>query len=215
MQITMNMKKILLIIAIPIIVLSGCRSSKPVETSFYVIEMPADKQVLRPDSIMDVVLPIKTTIELDDINVNPAFSATQIAIRENTNKIRYFSHHQWAIRPDQSFTRFALRYFEKNKVVTNFGTRFWKIPVGYILKTNIHRLEVVVTNKDKFNAHLFVEFSLMNTKNEEVVLHYSSDKMVELPKRDLNMFADTISELFFNELQNFTQQAVVVLSNTK
>jgi ABC-type uncharacterized transport system auxiliary subunit len=209
------MKKSIILILFAIVLLAGCRSSKTVEPSFYLLDFPNDKQVLRPDSIIDISLPTQVTIEIEDIDINPVFSTNKIALREKTHTVRYFTNHLWAIRPDQSFTRFLLRYYEKNKVFKNIDTRFWKIPVDYKLNTTIHRLEVIQLNKNQFSAHLLVEFNLQKTSNEQIVLKYTGDKSQILAKKDLNLFAKAICDIFFDELQAFTQQAAVVVVNSK
>ncbi len=196
------MKNLLIIIASATLLFGGCRGSKFPEPMFYLIEYPTNNATLTDDSTQ--TLPI--TIEIEAVNVNPAFSSYQIAIREKTHRIRYFSFYFFASRPEQSLNRFLLSFYEQNKYFQNIDNRFWKVTPDYNLTVTIHHLEVVKDAKS-YIAHLVVEFLLKNTKTEEIALIYKEAKTQPLSKRDLNLFAQAISKMFFDEVRVFSEKA--------
>jgi ABC-type uncharacterized transport system auxiliary subunit len=202
------MRNSLFFLIVSLSILGGCRASKSPNPTFYVIEYPAEKESSLADSLM--VLPL--IVEVETVDVNPAFSAHEIALRKKSNEIGYFSHNKWATRPDQSLTRFLLTFFKRNDVFKDIDTRFWKITPDYRLKTTVHQLEVVNSDKE-FTAHLHLEFRLVNTENDQVVLEHIANKSQRLTKKDLNLFADAISSMFYDELNNFTEMARTKLPN--
>lgn len=188
--------------------LAGCRSSKPQVPVFYLLEYPQTKEM-----VVNFPL-IPTTIEVEEVNVVSAYSSNQIALREKSHSIRYFTQHNWAIRPDKSIERFILTFYDKNKVFKNIETRFWRIDVDYKLITTIHVLEIV-QDKNQFSAHLDIEHQLVKFNSEEVVISHRQETKLPLAKRDINLFASTISMMLFDELEEFTVKAVATLTSKK
>ena len=202
------MKKTLFYLVFLPAMLAGCRSSKPQTPVFYLLEYPTATEMAVQHPL------IHTTIELEEVNVVPAYASNQIALREKSHSIRYFTQHNWAIRPDQSIERYILTFYDKNKVFQNIETRFWRIDVDYKLRTTIHVLEIV-QDKNQFTAHLDVEFQLLNFDTGEVVISHRQEAKQPLAKRDINLFASTISTMLFNELEVFTVKAVAKLTSEK
>lgn len=200
------MKKLLIWMIVALITGAGCISKKPATPSFYLLEYPANRQIATPD--YDKPLPV--IVEIAELEINPAFASFDIALRHNTREIKYFSNHRWAIRPSQSLNSFLMTFFERNNVFENTGARFWRVNPHYRLRTIIHQLEVLEENR-AFYARLHIEITLIKTDTEQTALTHISDRTLALEQRDLNLFADAISNMFFEELELFSQKALIQL----
>lgn len=193
------MKKIFLLIILPLAIFAACRSSKPVDPRYYLLELPVEK--LTDDTLQ--MLPF--VVEVLAVDVHPAFASHQIAVREKSHEIRYFSHHQWAVRPGQSLTRFVEEYFGRTRMFRHTDTRFWDIQPDYKIKTMVYQVEVVKDRND-YLAFLHVEFQLINAQDGEVMTVHTASKSRLLQRRNLNLFAEAVNLLFFEELNYFARK---------
>lgn len=197
------MKKIFLWMIVVLLAGTGCISKKPATPSFYLIDYPANREL----TATAPASPLPVIVEIADVEINPAFASYDIALRHNTREIRYFANHRWATRPSQSLNSYLTTFFERNSVFENTGARFWRVNPDYRLRTIVHHMEVFEENR-QFFARLHIEILLINTDTERTALMHISNRTEELEQRDLNMFAEAISNMFFDELELFSQKAI-------
>jgi ABC-type uncharacterized transport system auxiliary subunit len=176
---------------------NGCLGSKPVTTRFYHLEFPTDVSFENEGKLEAVY------IDIMDIEVHPAFASYEIAIRENSNELRYFANHRWASRPEQSLANYITNYYKRNKNFQIVDPRFISHYNYYKLGTTVHQLEVLKEGKD-FHARLHIEFKLTEPAANKLILEHRVVKSVLLDGRDLNLFTKVISELLLEELQTFS-----------
>lgn len=177
---------------------SGCRSRKQEAPRFYLIEFPSE--VSRADTI--VALPF--VLEITDVDVHPAYSTTQMAMRENDHEVQYFVNHQWASRPHQSIQRFIMSYFNHKGTFEATEARFWNDQPDFRLRTSVYHLEVVRERRD-FYARLHVRFTLVDASGQVIDQHHFDHKRL-LEKRNLNLFSRAINNILYEELHFFAQR---------
>jgi ABC-type uncharacterized transport system auxiliary subunit len=198
------MNKFFLLLAV-LGLFGGCRSSKPVSPRFYMIEFnPVFMKV------QDEITPLPYNLEIAGIDIHPAFATTQIALREEDHEVGYFVNHQWASRPEQNLERFTLNYMKHNNIFRNTEKKNWNIMPDFRLFVTIYNLEVVRTGKD-FHGRLHLEFRLESASGE-IVESYFSDNTRLLEKRNLNLFAKAVNNMYFEELNYFSGKIHFALS---
>jgi ABC-type uncharacterized transport system auxiliary subunit len=198
------MKKIFLIVLVALAMFSGCRSNKAVAPRFYLLEYPVSEKSA------DTIIPLPFTLEIVDIEVNAVFATNQIALRENEHEVKYFVNHMWATRPQQSLEAFTLNYFNHNPIFAHTQNRFWNIQPDYKLFIIIYNLEALSEEKD-FSARLHMELRL-ESKSGEVIERNVSNNARLLPKRNLNLFAKAINNIYYEELNYFAKKIHFILS---
>lgn len=191
------MNKLILSLIPVLCMLGSCGSQKVVATKYYLIEIPMDSVLLSGEN-RNVI--IDKYCEILPVDVNPAYSSTQIANRGTSNALTYYSHHHWAIRPSETFSRLMLEYFRHTPLFLDVSDRFWRVQPDYNLETTIYHLEVIQEDK-KFYAHLNLEFRLIDTNNNKTVVQHLADQSRDLEERDLDEFASKIGEMFYEELK--------------
>ncbi len=204
------MNKITLFIIPVLFCFWSCGSQKVVTTKYYVIEFPVDNV---RDAIDTIPLMIEQYCEIVPVDVNPAYSTTQIANRSSTRAITYYSYHQWAIRPAESFSRLIVDYFMHVPVFAGVSDRFWRVQPDFHLETTIYRMEVV-QEQSTFSAHLDLEFRLREVKRGREILHHRADRYITLYNRDLNLFASAIGDIFYQELQKLSEKIVMEIKDS-
>jgi len=198
------MIRIIILLAISIYISSGCGGQKAITTKYYVIEVfdEADEtDNSKPEAHIDKYC------EIQPVDVYPAYASTQIANRSNLREITYYAHHQWAIRPSESFTRILLDFFTQKPIFKSASDRFWRVEPTYKIETKVYHLEVI-QEKNAFSAHLELEFSLLNASNGTKLLHHRADEKMELEEKDINLLASAIGDIFYRELIKFSIKIV-------
>lgn len=185
-------------------IFTGCGSQKSITTKYYVIEVNVDAD---DSSDPDQNPKIDKYCVIQPVDVYPAYASTQIANRSNLRELTYYAHHQWAIRPSESFTRIILDFFTHQPIFKGTSDRFWRVEPDYKLETTVYRLEVI-QEKNSFSAHLEVEFRLKEYATGNELLNHRADEKMELEEKDINLLASAIGDIFYRELIKFSIKIV-------
>ncbi len=180
----------------------GCGSQNATVNKYYVIEMP--EEALK-DYIKDTSVIVNEYCEIEKTNIYPAFATRKIANRSKSNEIKYYAYHEWAVRPEEYFSDITVEFFEKTGTFKGIASRYWEILPKYKLKTSIFQIEVINKNKD-LAAHLGIEFILEHNKTRKTIISYRTDKTIPLAEKNLNLFAENTSKMFYESLKNFNNK---------
>ena len=191
----------MIFLTVNLLILSSCGSQKRMVNKYYVIEKPAESSEFEIEGIRQ----IDQYCEIIPVDVYPAFASQKVALRSGEYEIIYYSYHQWAVRPSESFTRIIQDYLNHIKLFKEVSTRFWRVTPEYVIKTTIYKLEVIQEGDNLF-AHLEMEFSLEQQENDKRVIQHKADRKELLPSKDLNLFAKSIGAMFYEELYRFSQK---------
>ncbi len=203
-----NMKRFFILAFFIPLLLPSCQPGKSAVQKYMTIEFPTQKQF--SDSLS--VLPYN--VEIKDVDVYPALETHQIAIREKPHQLRYFTNNQWAVRLDKALTQYLLDYYQRNPIFELTANRYWTTTPEFQISTFVYNVEVREEKKD-FLAYLHVDFKLIDTASKEVVTSHTAENTRLLSKRDLNLFAGAINDMFFEELHYFAQKGWFELSENK
>lgn len=180
------------------ILLSGCLSEKAAVTRLYTIEWSDDREEAQ---LSDSSL-IGGLCEIDQIEVNALYEKTQIVNRSDSHEVSYYKYHQWAIRPSVAVMQVIRSYLEGAGLFENVSERFSREIPDYRFSTTIHQLEVI-ESKNQFMAHIHIEFRIINNADRITLLEHRADRTESLAKKELNLFAGTISDMLVSELRTF------------
>lgn len=184
-----------------IYLLTGCGSQKQTINRFYVIEKPDSTQ--KP---IDRQIPsIDAYCEIAPLHIYPAYASQEIANRSNSHEIIYYTSHHWAARPGESLTLLVKDYLDHASVFKGVSTRFWMVNPSYKLTTTVYKLEVV-EKEEKLLAHVNLKFKLFNNSNRELLLSHQADRYQTLQRKDMNLFAESIASMFYEELDQLSKK---------
>ena len=189
-----------------ILIVSGCLGRRDMPVRYYIIDYPASLQI----NIDDVSEPIPKSCLLNNVEIYPAYSTNQIALRENTHEIRYFAFNQWAVRPEQSFTAIMTNFINDHNIFRSVYTTIIHLETDYILETTVYHLEIIEEDNDYY-AHLNLIYRLTDGQTGQELLDHRADRKQLLEEKNLNLFASTISEMFIEELGVFTNSILAEL----
>lgn len=194
------MRQYILLSFFAAILMAGCGTQKEVIKKYYILEAPDDSTSVYSGS----PVPLEAWCEVADVEIYPAFNSRRIALRDESHQIRYFGNHEWAVSPSNFLTPIIIDFLAGNKVFTRVAARFWERIPDYRLQTTIYNLEVVTTNTKSFEAHLNLKFDLIDVNTDAIVLTHSADRRSLLEEKELNLLASAISDIFHEELGDFS-----------
>ncbi len=189
-----------------ILTVSGCLGRRDMPVRYYILDYPASLQI----NIDDVSEPIPKSCLVNNVEIYPAYSTNQIALRENTHEIRYFAFNQWAVRPEQSLTAIIANFLNDQNIFSSVSTTIIHLETDYILETTVHHLQLIEEDND-YHAHLNLIFRLTDGQTGQELLDHKADRKELLAEKNLNLFASTISGMFIEELEIFTNSILADL----
>jgi ABC-type uncharacterized transport system auxiliary subunit len=200
------MNKILALLFFTTIILQGCGPGKPLATSYYILEPPADFEA----GIAYTMAPLKRSCIILPVEVSPAYSSNQIAIRGNTHEIQYFTFNQWAVRPEQSLTAIITDFLLSHNVFESVSGPALHMEPDYIFETTVFHLEIISERRDH-QAHLSLEYRLRDNKSGQILLNHRASRKDLLHEKNLNLFSAAISKIFVEELSLFANKILTDL----
>ncbi len=197
------MKKWLFVSVISLLLMSGCGGNKAIVHKYYLLEYP--RHITADLRITDSLAYPFGSCFIETVEVHPAFSSHQIAIRENSNQINYFSFNEWAVRPSQSFTKLIKDFFSDTGLFTEINIGRSAHGNDFIIETYVSKIEVV-KSRSLFLANVELEFLLKEGATGKVISNMYDSEVKVLKNMDLNLFAATVSEMFVEKLHAFALQ---------
>ncbi len=176
----------------------GCISSKTVLNRYYLIELEEPGPFVEENEENRTPL-IDMTCEIAEIEVSSLIDRSQIINRSRSHEITYYQSHLWATRPSVAFADIILRQIDASGLFREVSDRYSRTLPDLRLSSAIRQLEVV-EDDGEFMAHLSMEFSLVRTRDHQVMVKQGFDRTEPLEKRDLNLFAQKISQILSDEL---------------
>ncbi len=190
------MKQYILFISISL--LTGCISEKKIDRKYYTIEIPASQFPVSNDSTPL----INKSLEVSQVEINPVYEKTQIVNRINSNEINYFIYHQWAVQPAEAAKNLITGYLEATNIFKSVNSGSILTASDYTMVTSINILELVEIQKS-FTAHINLEFKIFDNSDNQVIISQKADRTRALQQKDINLFAEQVSNLIFEELNKF------------
>ena len=187
---------------------SGCCNKKSISRRYYTIDIS--------DRLSNLVLSNNNLIdrrcEIAKVDIEEAFASQKIANRAQSHEITYYRYNEWAHNPTDIITRILKQFVESQGVFSETSTRFTAHAPEYRIETNIEHLEAVET-KERLQAHIAVEFRLVELTNGLALVIHHNDVKRDLADKDLNLFAATISDILFEEMQHFSGKIKEIYQN--
>jgi ABC-type uncharacterized transport system auxiliary subunit len=184
-----------------ILLFTGCGSNNSITSKYYIISLQDDKAATVDKGFET----IEGSCEIEPVGIHPVYERILIVNRSDSHELTYYKHHQWAVRPAVNILEFIENYLGNNHIFESVSTRYSRSIPEYRFATYVHALEVI-ENKDSFSAHLHIEFMILDNSSDQVLLNHLSERTEALPVKDLNLFAQSISNMLLSELEHFTEK---------
>lgn len=178
---------------------SGCCNKKSISRRYYTIDF---NERLNKLSLTDKNL-INGRCEIANVDIEEAFASQKIANRAQSHEITYYVYNEWAHNPTEIITRILRQFVERQRIFSETSIRFTTHAPEFRIETNIDHLEAIET-KDQLEAHVAIEFRLVELTDGLTLVIHQNDVKRALSDKNLNLFAATISDILYEEMQQFS-----------
>lgn len=185
-------------IPVTAMLLEACRSAPAVQKNYYLIESV--------DSVSNKTWALyPALLEVVNVEVSPAYAGHKIAVREESNRIRYYDFHEWAVLPQLAIQDAVVANLSATGLITYAPPDYSGVRADFILRTTVSRMEMQDRGKD-FYAVLAIEFKVIDSRDKSVRLVHHVIRQEKLQSKSINLFADTISRLLAGECAAFAKK---------
>ena len=158
---------------------------------------------LEPQKVSDTEK-INKILFVDDIKSNEAYWTQRMVFRESPYQVEYFTYKQWAKSSGEVIKDAAVLYYKNSLMFKKVIEEYSSIEPDIILKTNIYAIELFRSNRE-WNAHLALDFEVIDKRTEKVILTYSFDRKKKIKGKKARYLPEKISEILQEELFKVTE----------
>lgn len=182
--------------------LSGCMSQKKPTDKYYVIEKNDSLEIFTPDQQPW----LDGYCEIVPVQVYPAYATQQIAKKNKTHEITYYRYHHWAVRPEEALNLLIEDHLNRSSLFKRVSRRYWRINPAYKLETTVYQLEIQQQEENIYQGHIAFRFDLFHIPSGDLLVSHEADRKEDLTRRDINLFAQTVGNIFHQELNEFAKK---------
>ena len=143
--------------------------------------------------------------EIVPVQIYPAYATQQIAKKNKTHEITYYRYHHWAVRPEEALNLMIEDHLNRTALFQRVSRRYWRINPAYKLETTVYQIEIQQQNKI-YQAHIAMRFDLYRIASDELLVSHEADRLEDLDRRDINLFAQSVGRIFHEELNVFAKK---------
>lgn len=191
---------IIAIIMIPVtaMLLEACRSAPAVQKNYYLIESV--------DSVSNKAWALyPALLEVVNVEVFPAYAGHKIAVREESNRIRYYDYHEWAVLPQLAIQDAVIANLSGTGMTAYAPPGFSGVRADFILRTTVSRMEMQDRGKE-FYALLAIDFTVIDNRDRSIRIVHRAIREEKLKSKSMNLFADAISRMLAGECAAFAKK---------
>jgi len=176
-------------------------SQKKPTDKYYVIEKSDSLEIFTPaqqpwlDEYCEIV----------PVQVYPAYATQQIAKKNKTHEITYYRYHHWAVRPEEALNLLIEDHLNRTSLFKRVSRRYWRINPAYKLETTVYQLEIQ-QQENTYQGHIAFRFDLFHIPSGDLKVSHEADRTEDLIRRDINLFAQTVGNIFHQELNEFAKK---------
>jgi len=196
-------QKFFLVALLFITLIVSC-SKQQILKRYYLLDLPPASQTVHPDSTHFNPLPHRLFIE--PFIIAGAYNSNRVALRTNSNELKYYYYHYWAQNPATAIRYFVFKQIKKSNLFTNCSLHDEQLEPDLLLKGRIDAIEREDFAGRAF-SHLSISLELYNLKNHTLLVRYVFDRRNPLREDSpMNTFALQISRILHTETARFLQQ---------
>lgn len=193
-----RIKVAMIMILLTALLLEACRSAPAVQKNYYLIE--SVDSVSGRDWKLSAAL-----LEVVNVEVSPAYAGHKIAVREESNRIRYYDYHEWAVLPQLAIQDAVIANLSGTGMTAYAPPGFSGVRADFILRTTVSRMEMQDRGKE-FHALLAIDFTVIDNRDRSIRIVHRAIREEKLKSKSMNLFADAISRMLAGECAALAQK---------
>jgi ABC-type uncharacterized transport system auxiliary subunit len=150
------------------LLLFGCFGKTPDKRYYLIDYVPTptrDKagHALRPASL-----------RIKEFNVAEAYNRPEIVYRKSAHEMQFYNYHRWAVKPEYMITDMVFKHLKTANLFKSISRTLGDSKPDYVLSGEVVAIEEY-DNKEKWFAHLAINFYLEDTKAKRQIWQRTYD----------------------------------------
>jgi ABC-type uncharacterized transport system auxiliary subunit len=141
------------------------------------------------------------------VEVDSAFDTRQLVMKDLDKSIFYFSEHLWSKHPAKTVDSLLSRYIKSQNIFKNEIPLSEKPKADYVIRSNIYQILIIKT-VDDLEVLLYFNLELIENKSNHAEISSTIYSREILEEKDLNLFADLVSQIFRREFDSFSSRII-------
>lgn len=191
------MKKILFILTILSLLISGCAQVNVQTKKYYILEYKSVKE--NRDLFKDTKL--NYVIRVLEPELPRTYDRKQMVLRTSENMIEYDYDNLWADQINTSISGIVQTRISRYRIFPQVIKEIEQ-QADYEVVMKINTMEFM-DYKTQWAAHVNMDFYLRRVSDNQFVIHYYSERSAPLYERNFEMYVQTLNDLLMDETDKF------------
>jgi ABC-type uncharacterized transport system auxiliary subunit len=183
-------------LAIFAIVLAGC-FGRVADINYYQLDYVPTPKAMTNETTHPHVVRVK------DFDVAEAYRRNNIVYRQSPYKLHFYSHEQWAVRPEYLVSDMLFRHLEAAKIFSEVRRSIDSEEPDFTISGTVRALEEY-DNQDEWYAHLALHITLQDNKMKRIIWSREWDYRKKVSNLETVFVVRGLSEL----LERINNEAV-------
>jgi len=191
------------------LMLSAC-ATKSIHPEYYILDY---QPVLRYSTLkVDVPFPFK--VQVQTMKIPRTFDRVNIVVRYSAHRLDYYRYNLWAIRPQIIISDLIANHISRYGIFEICQREFLEERPDYEIIGYIDAIEKF-DHESYTAAHLALKLYLRTYDGYENLLSHEFDRVEEMPVFRMELFAQKLSDILEEEVNNFIQKMIVYFNQKK
>lgn len=193
------MKKMLILLMLTLVLLTGCFSSPIINNNYYILEyyQHSEKPELKQDK------PIKATVMVPNANISQTYNRKKIVLRHFGPKITYSQNDFWGVELDEIVPSLTIQRLKNYRIFSRIDREFLNERPQYSIRITINNVELYESEYFQ-QAHLNIELQIIENATGEILVQHSSNREEVMLENDIATFVQMINEMILAEIDKFS-----------
>ncbi len=204
------MKKLLYTggLVILLTVLISCSAGEILSRNYYVLEYYTHSELenLRQKES------IPATVLVNDTRIPQTYNRRQIVIRHFGPMITYSDNDLWGVKLTEIIPNLISKRISNYNLFSQVQREFLKERPQYEINTAVNNIELY-QSEYVFQAHLNIEFYLVKSGEESILVEHSVDFEKTLPDNSIETFVQRVNDMILSQTDVFTQKIMTYFSS--
>ncbi|MBD3225772.1 MAG: hypothetical protein GF313_13670 [Caldithrix sp.] len=192
---------LILMITIALFTLQACTGEMKTTHYYILTALPTDDAI--DYAAIDSMQTLPYSIEISPFNIVRAYDTDRIAVRTNSNELKYYFYHKWAENPAGAIRFFVWKHIKESNLFKQAELTMVEEVPQFRVRGIIHHIERTDINNTA-EARLSISLELIDLNSGTTVVKHSINRYAPInTTTGMNIFARNISELLAEETNRF------------
>lgn len=194
-------KRLFIVLVCGIFLILSCSQKQPMR-KYFIFEFTSQDfpAIQRTDTTFNYIVDVR------DFRVARAFDQTRMVVRTQSNELKYYYYHHWAVRPSYAVADLVYDYFDYQRLFNELYRGISYNP-DFIISGQVRSIERLQTKVGDI-AHINIVLKLQSAEDETTVMSHEATLTEKLDDQSMNGFVHTLNKNLLFTLEQFKRKII-------